>query len=114
MKKFRRTNNKNRFRAANNSPVNKPDSHRSSRWALYFLILLSGAAGLIYEVVWARQLTLFIGNTAIANAAVLTAFMAGLALGSLVLGRRADRIARPLRLYALLEILIGCYGATTP
>jgi hypothetical protein len=41
---------------------------------LYVLILVSGAAGLIYEVVWARQLTLFIGNTAIANAAALTAF----------------------------------------
>jgi len=86
----------------------------NSRWPLYALILLSGAAGLIYEVVWARQLTLFIGNTAIANAAVLTAFMLGLALGSLVLGRKADRISNPLGLYVLLEILIGLYGATTP
>jgi len=84
------------------------------RWLLYLLILLSGAAGLVYEVVWARQLTLFIGNTAVANAAVLTAFMAGLASGSLVLGRKADATAKPLRLYAILEILIGCYGATTP
>jgi len=75
---------------------------------------MSGAAGLIYEVVWARQLTLFIGNTAIANAAVLTAFMVGLASGSLVLGRIADVIAKPLRMYALFEILIACYGATTP
>ena len=95
-------------------PVIKQNLKNTPRWALYFLILLSGAAGLIYEVVWARQLTLFIGNTAIANAAVLTAFMLGLALGSLVLGRKADAIAKPLRLYALLEILIGCYGATTP
>ena len=96
------------------SPANSSSTQRSLRWALYCLILLSGAAGLIYEVVWARQLTLFIGNTAIANAAVLTAFMVGLALGSLVLGRKADAIAKPLRLYALLEIMIGCYGATTP
>ncbi len=94
--------------------VNSLDKPGVSRWALYLLILSSGAAGLIYEVVWARQLTLFIGITAIANAAVLTAFMLGLASGSLVLGRSADAIARPLRLYALLEILIGCYGATTP
>ena len=83
-------------------------------WVLYVLIMSSGAAGLIYEVVWARQLTLFIGNTAIANAAVLTAFMLGLALGSLVLGRKADRVSNPLGLYVLLEILIGIYGATTP
>jgi spermidine synthase len=94
--------------------VSSSDTQRTSRWALYFLILLSGAAGLIYEVVWARQLTLFIGNTAISNAAVLTAFMVGLASGSLIIGRKADVIARPLHLYALLEILIGCYGATTP
>jgi len=94
--------------------VNSLDKHGASRWTLYALILLSGAAGLVYEVVWARQLTLFIGNTAVANAAVLTAFMAGLASGSLVLGRKADAISRPLRLYALLEILIGCYGAATP
>ncbi len=98
----------------NKLQVKGSGTQRSSRWTLYFLILLSGAAGLIYEVVWARQLTLFIGNTAIANAAVLTAFMMGLASGSIVLGRKADLIAKPLHLYALLEILIGCYGATTP
>jgi spermidine synthase len=93
----------------------KPAASKSnSPLTLYVLILVSGAAGLIYEVVWARQLTLFIGNTAVANAAVLTAFMLGLALGSFVLGRKADRISNPLGLYALLEILIGCYGATTP
>jgi len=85
-----------------------------ARWYLYALILLSGAAGLVYEVVWARQLTLFIGNTAVANAAVLTAFMTGLALGSLALGRKADVVKSPLLLYAVLEVLIGCYGATTP
>ncbi len=101
-------NDKNKLQV---KPVEtKPDSPR----ALYALVLFSGAAGLIYEVVWARQLTLFIGNTAVANAAVLTAFMLGLALGSFVLGRKADRISNPLGLYALIEILIGCYGATTP
>jgi spermidine synthase len=36
--------------------------------------------------------------------------MAGLAIGSYALGRRADRLERPLRCYAWLEILIGCYG----
>ncbi len=100
-----------------NSPANKVPA-TAAGWGrlglLYSLILLSGAAGLIYEVVWARQLTLFMGNTAVANAAVLSAFMLGLALGSLALGRIADRTARPLMIYAWLEILIGIYGATTP
>ena len=88
-----------------NKQIKPATGKPNSRWPLYALILLSGAAGLIYEVVWARQLTLFIGNTAIANAAVLTAFMLGLALGSLVLGRKADRISNPLGLYVLLEVI---------
>ena len=54
------------------------------------------------------------GNTAVANAAVLSAFMMGLALGSLSLGRISDRVNKPLLVYALLEVLIGVYGATTP
>ena len=96
------------------SKAGHADKPRPKLGILYLLIFASGAAGLVYEVVWARQLTLFLGNTATANAAVLTAFMLGLAAGSLALGRVADRVGEPLRLYALLEILIGCYGATTP
>lgn len=44
---------------------------------------LSGFAGLVYEVVWARQLGLFLGMTSYAHTAVITAYMAGLAGGSL-------------------------------
>ena len=51
------------------------------------VFFLSGAAGLVYEVVWTRYLTLAFGVTAEAVSAVLSAYMAGLALGSLLARR---------------------------
>ena len=75
---------------------------------------LSGLAGLVYEVVWARQLSLFLGITSYAHTAVITAYMAGLAAGSFYFGRRADQHSQPLKLYAWLEIGVGVYAALTP
>jgi spermidine synthase len=77
---------------------------------LHALFFLSGAAALVYQVTWARSLGLVFGGTHLAVATVLAVFMGGLALGSALLGRRADRTARPLRLYGLLELGIGVCG----
>lgn len=74
---------------------------------LYLFFFLSGACGLIYELIWLRKLTLIFGNTIYATSSVLIAFMGGLALGSFVLGKIADRSKSPLRLYGLLELGIG-------
>lgn len=71
------------------------------------LFFLSGVSGLFYEVVWVRMLTRVLGNTVSATSIVLSAFMAGLGLGSLLIGRRAARFGRPLALYAVLELGIG-------
>jgi spermidine synthase len=54
--------------------------------------ILSGATGLIYEVLWARMLGLVFGATTLAVSTVLAAFMSGLALGSALAGRVASRI----------------------
>lgn len=78
---------------------------------LYVLFFLSGAAALIYEVTWARALALVFGGSHLAVATVLTVFMGGLALGSALMGRRADQTARPLRLYGALELGIAACGA---
>jgi len=75
---------------------------------------LSGATGLVYEVLWIRMLGLVFGHTVFAVTTVLTAFMAGLGLGSWGFGRLADRQARPLRLYGLLEIGIGLFCLAVP
>ena len=63
-----------------------------SRRIILDLFILSGAAGLIYEVVWARQLVLVFGNTTQAVSAILTGFFGGMAIGSAVGGRLADRV----------------------
>jgi spermidine synthase len=86
----------------------------SPQWVLYFIFFLSGATGLVYEVIWVRLTGLVFGNTSHAIATVLGAFMAGLALGSWKLGRRADQTANPLRTYGILEIGIGISAALVP
>jgi len=81
---------------------------------LYVIFFLSGATGLVYEVIWVRLTGLVFGNTSHAISVVLGAFMAGLALGSWWLGRKADGVASPLRLYGVLEIGIGVSAALVP
>ena len=83
-------------------------------WPLLLLFVLSGAAGLVYEVVWARQLVLVFGNTSQATATILTGFFGGLAVGGAVGGRVADRVARPLRLYGALELVVVAVVLVTP
>ena len=64
------------------------------RWPRRIILLaftLSGVSGLIYELVWMRRLTLIFGSTTLAASTVLAALMGGLALGSYLLGRVADR-----------------------
>src|SRR5687767_11215081 len=77
----------------------------SPRRVFALLYFLSGATGLLYQVVWSRALTLEMGHTAAAVSTVLAAFMGGLALGALLGGRQAVRIDGPsaLRWYAALE-----------
>src|SRR3990172_8102059 len=74
----------------------------------------SGLAALIYQVLWARQLELLFGSTIYAISTILSVFMAGLALGSYLLGKVVDRTKNPLRLYAILEGIIGLYALITP
>ena len=75
---------------------------------------LSGASGLIFEVIWSRLFSLVFGATTLAISTVLTAFMGGLALGSYLAGRIADRIRDPLKAYALAEAGIGVSALLLP
>lgn len=77
---------------------------------LWFLFFLSGLAGLVYQILWVRELVLVFGATTFAIATVLSSFMGGLALGSHLFGKHADRLVSPLRVYAFLEIGIGLYA----
>ncbi len=78
------------------------------------LFFVTGFTGLIYELLWVRMFTLVFGATVLAVSTVLTAFFAGLALGSFVFGRVVDRFGKPLLLYGLLELGIGVYAVFVP
>ena len=82
----------------------------SLRLGAYPLFFCSGAAGLIYEVAWTRQLLYIFGSGLYAICAVLCAFMAGLALGAWIAGRWSDRLRRPLLAYAVLELGVAAFG----
>lgn len=74
------------------------------RTALFALLLFcSGAAALIYQVLWIKQLSLVVGIEVYSITIAVSAFFAGLAAGGAVFGRWADRLSRPIRLYAALE-----------
>ncbi len=82
--------------------------------ALVPLFFVSGATGLVYQTIWGRQLHLVFGTSTFAIATVLSAFMAGLAIGGWWMAHRADSIAQPLRTYGLLEVGIGLYALVFP
>jgi spermidine synthase len=86
------------------------------RGPFLFLFAVSGAAALIYEVVWTRLLTLHMGHGLAAASAVLAAFMGGLAAGAGAAGRFAGALPprRAVRLYAMLEIAIGVLALLMP
>jgi spermidine synthase len=81
---------------------------------VFAIFVLSGAAALIDEIVWSRQLVLVFGNTTQAVSAILTGFFGGLAIGSAIGGRVADRVRQPLRMYGLLEIALVVVVLITP
>ena len=86
----------------------------SARYWPFLLVLalffLSGASGLVYQVIWVRLLTRIFGTTTFAVSALLAAFMAGLGLGAALAARYLTKIRHPLRWFGALEIGIGLYA----
>lgn len=76
------------------------------------LLLASGAASLVYQLLWIKQLSLVVGVEVYAVTIAVSAFFAGLALGGAWLGSRSDRLQRPLRFYAWLELAVGLLGVS--
>ena len=87
---------------------------QANLWLIGLLFVLSGATGLVYEILWARMLGLVFGATTFAISAVLAAFMGGLALGSACAGRFGSKIRKPIRIYGLMEIGIALYALAIP
>jgi spermidine synthase len=77
---------------------------------LTLVFILSGAAGLIYESIWSRYLGLFVGHSAYAQIIVLVIFLGGMSAGAYIVGQRSERVQRPLRAYAYIELAAGAIG----
>jgi len=81
-----------------------------SSWALMPIVAASGFAGLGYEIVWTRQLSLALGSEMMAVLGAVAGFFAGLALGAFVLDCPIRRARSPRTAYVLLEAVIGLWG----
>lgn len=88
-----------------------PPTPRQKPIGILLCFLLSGAAGLIYQVAWVKALGLIFGHTVYAISTVLATFMAGLAVGSACIGRWCEDHGRPIALYSRLEFLVAATGA---
>ena len=75
-----------------------------------FMFALSNMAALIYQISWTKSLSYVFGTSVYAVGTVLACFMAGLALGSFVFGKQADKSPAPLRLFAYVELSLGLFA----
>jgi spermidine synthase len=76
--------------------------------------VLSGFAALLYQTAWMRQFSVVFGTSELAVATVLSAYMAGLAMGAAIAGRFVDRITRPVLVYGLLEAGVALSALAVP
>ncbi|MEJ5166901.1 MAG: fused MFS/spermidine synthase [Thermoanaerobaculia bacterium] len=74
------------------------------------MFFLSGVSSLIYQMVWLKKLHLIFGVTTPSIVAILVAFMAGLSLGSFLIGKYSKNFKNPFLFYGILEAIIGIYA----
>jgi spermidine synthase len=84
-----------------------------SRQTFAVVYLLGAASTLALEVVWVRLMALAMGSAVEAIACVLAAFMGGLGAGAWIGSEWGDRVGRPARIFAFLQLL-GALAATLP
>ena len=102
-------------RGSEPAPLAAPADRAGARFLTLFLAasFVTGAASFIYEVSWIRMLTLVLGSTFHAFELMLSAFITGLALGSLAMRRHIDRIANPLVAAAWIQVGMGVLAVLT-
>jgi len=82
-----------------------------SRIGLYAIFFVSGMPALLYQIVWQRALFTLYGVNIESITVVVTAFLLGLGLGSLLGGALSKRARLPLlAAFGLMEIGIGLFG----
>jgi spermidine synthase len=93
--------------------VAKDESNRISiysdtiRRTVLIAFMISGFTALAYEVIWTRQLILFLKTSIYAFSGMLAIFLVGIALGSIFMNRFVDRLKTPLVIFGMLELAVG-------
>ncbi len=82
--------------------------------AVSTLFIFSGAAGLLYQIMWFKELSYFLGNSTYAQSILLATYMGGLAIGAWYWGRKIDSSSKALKIFAWLEIGIALYCFSYP
>lgn len=95
-------------------PMPLPEQRaRTTAWKLMPIVMASGFAGLGYEMVWTRILSVALGTEMMAVLGSIAGFFAGLALGAFALDGPIRRARSPRRAYIILEVVIGLWGLTS-
>ena len=81
---------------------------------LRLVFFFSGFASLMYQVVWQRLLTVYYGVGPVATTLIISTYMLGLGVGALAGGALAERVQRRVRLYVIVELALGAFGAASP
>jgi spermidine synthase len=77
------------------------------RRIVLIVFMISGFTALAYEVIWTRQLILFLLTSIYAFSGMLAVFLVGVALGSMFMNRFVDRLKTPLVIFGILELAVG-------
>lgn len=100
---------------SDSSPTSLHSSNtRKTQVALALILMLSGFCSLVYQTVWLREFRLVFGGAAPAAAAVMAVFMGGLGFGGKLFGSWVERVGRPFRFYARLEVGIAIAAVASP
>jgi len=75
-------------------------------------IFISGFTALAYEVIWTRQLILYLYVSIYAFSAMLSVFLMGVGTGSLVINFYINKLKTPLFLFGILELAVGTLSLT--
>ena len=79
----------------------------SSDATVLLVFFTSGFAALSLEVSWTRILAYVVGSHGYAFGIILAAFLAGIALGSILLSRAADRVGDPIKWLGVTQLMIA-------
>ncbi|MBD3307841.1 hypothetical protein GF339_15520 [candidate division KSB3 bacterium] len=83
-------------------------------FSIHVWVFVTGTAGLIYQVTWQKYISRLLGSDTIATAIILATFLGGLSFGYYLCGKLTTRVKNHVRVYALLEGVIGLWCLLFP